>query len=94
MVAYNKRRCAYVFYAANGGYACSAIVNMMRLRRLGEGLPSDVDLNLIASDGLSKEIRHVAIETAQAYVYNSSSFPAQLPQPLGHVSGQYNESGN
>jgi alpha-N-acetylglucosamine transferase len=94
MGAYNKRRCAYVFYAANDGYACSAIVNMMRLRRLGEGLPSDVDLILIASDGLSKEIRHVAIETAQAYVYNATSFPAQLPQPLGHMSGYYNESGN
>jgi len=39
------RKCAYVFYATNDGYACSALVNMMRLRRLGEGLPPHTDLS-------------------------------------------------
>ena len=30
-------RFAYVFYAANDPYGCSALVNMARLRRLGGG---------------------------------------------------------
>lgn len=88
------RRFAYVFYATNDGYACSALLNMMRLRRLEDGLPSNVDLILIASNTVSHEVRRTATEHVGAKVFNASSFPPQMVKPLGKYSHFYTESSN
>lgn len=88
------RRFAYVFYATNDGYACSALLNMMRLRRLEDGLPSNIDLILIVSNAVSREIRHTAIEDVGAKVFNASSFHPQMVRPLGKYSHFYTESSN
>ena len=85
-------RFAYVFYAANDPYGCSALVNMARLRRLGGGLPSNVDLVLIASDKLSPSIARAAVERIQARVYNASSFPLHMAAPLGKFADYYRDS--
>lgn len=45
-----KKRVAYAFYASDSRYACSALVNMARLRSLGGGLPPDTDLVLLLTD--------------------------------------------
>ena len=85
-------RFAYVFYAANDPYGCSALVNMARLRRLGRGLPSNVDLVLIASDELSPSIARAAVERTQARVYNASSFLFRMAAPLGKFADYYRDS--
>ena len=85
-------RFAYVFYAANDPYGCSALVNMARLRRLGGGLPSNVDLVLIASDKLSSSIARAAVERTGALVYNASSFPLHMAAPLGKFADYYRDS--
>ena len=85
-------RFAYVFYAANDPYGCSALVNMARLRRLGGGLPANVDLVLIASDKLSSSIARAAVERTGALVYNASSFPLRMAAPLGKFADYYRDS--
>lgn len=86
-------RYAYVFYAATDPYGCSALVNMARLRRLGEGLLPATDLILIASDKLSPSIARAA-ERVHAVVYNSTSFPLQLAAPVGRSASYYQDSFN
>jgi hypothetical protein len=85
-------RFAYVLYAANDPDGCSALVNMARLRRLGGGLPSNVDLVLIASDKLSPSIARAAVERIDARVYNASSFPLHMAAPLGKFADYYRDS--
>lgn len=60
-------RYAYVFYASNDAYACSALVNMARLHKT---LPENVDLVMIAFDSVSSAIRDVAVRRC-VYVYAS-----------------------
>ena len=85
-------RYAYVFYAANDPYGCSALVNMARLRRLNGGLPRNVDLILIASEKLSASISHAAVERTRALIYNANSFPLHMAAPLGKFADYYRDS--
>lgn len=81
-------RYAYVFYASNDAYACSALVNMARLQRT---LPEDVDMVMIAFDGLSLAIRDVATHQLGALIYNTSSFGKEYDMgfPIGKYDGVY-----
>ena len=82
-------RYAYVFYAAEDAYACSALVNMARLRRFG--LPANVDLVMLAHDTVSSTLREVAQEKFGALIYESSSFggDAAMSSPTGELAGYY-----
>jgi alpha-N-acetylglucosamine transferase len=79
---------AYVFYASNDAYACSALVNVARLLRT---LPEDVDLVMIAFDSVSLLIRDVAAQRLGVLVYNTSSFGEEynMGSPIGGDKGKY-----
>ena len=80
------KRCAYVFYASDNAYACSALVNMARLQKT---LPRGVDLIMIAFDSVSTSIREVATERLGALVHNTSRFGKEYD--MGVPIGQHRE---
>jgi alpha-N-acetylglucosamine transferase len=82
-------RYAYVFYAAEDMYACSALVNMARLKRFG--LPPNVDLIMIAHDTVSMAIQQAAQEKFGALIYETKSFgeETRMGSPIGSHSGYY-----
>ena len=82
-------RYAYVFYAAENQYACSALVNMARLKKFG--LPRQVDLIMIVHKTVSAEMCQIAQETFGALIYDTKSFgeESHMGSPIGTHSGYY-----
>ena len=84
---------AYVFYASNDAYACGALINMARLRRLDGGMPEGVGLILLASDVVSSSIRDIATNQLDGMVYNLSSFGGEYHMaPSDGHSPHYSDS--
>lgn len=82
--SHSEGRYAYVFYASDDAYACSALVNMARLKKT---LPEDVDLIMVAFESVSSAIRDVAVHRLGGLVYDTSSFGMEYD--MGAPIGQY-----
>ncbi|EMC91056.1 hypothetical protein BAUCODRAFT_313506 [Baudoinia panamericana UAMH 10762] len=75
-----KESFAYVFYATSNEYACSALVNIHRLRNV---LDSEIPIHLLVSDGVTQSYRRAA-QTLGVGVHAE-----EAPPIAGGMSGSY-----